>query len=428
MTAIVGVLNKHAVAIAADSAVTMGDTHKVVNSGNKIFTLSKYHPVGIMTYNAADFMGTPWEIIIKQYRKQLGNSAKPHIIDYIEDFINYLYKQNYLLTDDAQHNAVFFQLYFLYKTCFDRAFKKACDQRVQFNPSDPNIILMIKREIEEINTTSLSKDLCDNYKDYTLDDFRKYSKKEFDTLFQGNVVPIPMVIPLTEREWFEECCYNYLRSKFAITAFTGLVFTGYGEEDIYPTIIALRISLFADGRLKYYVENDRTCNISDSNNACIAPFAQDDVIQTIMGGMYPGFGEIIEKVVKNSVTAYTNKVKKIVQSSPQYIGLIDELNKFDNDAFVIRMNNSIKTQMFEKYTKQLIGTVANLGKEDMANMAESFISLTSLVRRMSPHEETVGGPVDVAVISKGDGFVWINRKHYFKPEYNPQFFDNYFNI
>lgn len=69
MTAIVGVLNKHAVAIAADSAVTMGDTHKVVNSGNKIFTLSKYHPVGIMTYNAADFMGTPWEIIIKQYRK-----------------------------------------------------------------------------------------------------------------------------------------------------------------------------------------------------------------------------------------------------------------------------------------------------------------------------------------------------------------------
>ena len=98
-------------------------------------------------------------------------------------------------------------------------------------------------------------------------------------------------------------------------------------------------------------------------------------------------------------------MKKIAQSSPQYIGLIDELNKIDNDAFVDRMNKSIKTQMFEKYTKQLIGTVANLGKEDMANMAESFISLTSLVRRMSPHEETVGGPVDVAVISKGDGFV-----------------------
>lgn len=428
MTAIVGVLNKHAVAIAADSAVTMGDTHKVVNSGNKIFTLSKYHPVAIMTYNAADFMGTPWEIIIKQYRKQLGNSSKPHINDYINDFIDYLYKQNYLLTDEVQHSALFFQLFFLYKTCFDRAFQKACDQRVQFNPSDPNTISMIKKEMEYINTISLGKGLCDDFKDYNLADFQKFSKKEFDTLFQNNVIPIPMVIPLNEREWFEECSFNYLRSKFAITAFTGLVFTGYGNEDIYPSIMALKISLFVDGKLKYYVENDRTCIVSDKNNACIAPFAQDDVIQTIMGGMYPGFGEIIEKVVKNSVTAYTNKVKKLAQSSPQYMGIIDELNKFDNDAFVNIMNSSIKKQMFEKYTKQLIGTVANLGKEDMANMAESFISLTSLVRRMSPHEETVGGPVDVAVISKGDGFIWINRKHYFKPEYNPQFFDNYYNM
>lgn len=82
--------------------------------------------------------------------------------------------------------------------------------------------------------------------------------------------------------------------------------------------------------------------------------------------------------------------------------------------------------MFNLYAKPLIDTVALLDKEDMANMAESFISLTSLVRRMQPGEETVGGPVDVAVISKGDGFVWINRKHYFKPEFNASFLCNYF--
>ena len=41
-------------------------------------------------------------------------------------------------------------------------------------------------------------------------------------------------------------------------------------------------------------------------------------------------------------------------------------------------------------------------------------------------EETVAGPIDVAVISKGDGFVWIKRKHYFQRELNQQFFDNYY--
>ncbi|HEY0631206.1 MAG TPA: hypothetical protein VGC98_04065 [Thermoleophilaceae bacterium] len=39
--------------------------------------------------------------------------------------------------------------------------------------------------------------------------------------------------------------------------------------------------------------------------------------------------------------------------------------------------------------------------------------------------ETVSGPIDVAVISAGDGFVWIKRKHYFEAERNPQFFVNY---
>jgi len=40
--------------------------------------------------------------------------------------------------------------------------------------------------------------------------------------------------------------------------------------------------------------------------------------------------------------------------------------------------------------------------------------------------ETVGGPIDVAVISKVDGFIWIKRKHYFKIELNPQFSANYY--
>ena len=59
-------------------------------------------------------------------------------------------------------------------------------------------------------------------------------------------------------------------------------------------------------------------------------------------------------------------------------------------------------------------------------MAESLINLTCLKRRISINAETVGGPVDVAVISKGDGLIWIKRKHYFQPELNYGFFQNYF--
>ena len=66
--------------------------------------------------------------------------------------------------------------------------------------------------------------------------------------------------------------------------------------------------------------------------------------------------------------------------------------------------------------------VTHLPKEELASMAEALINLTSLKRRVSLDQETVGGPIDIAIISKGDGFVWIKRKHYFDPALNPSYF------
>jgi hypothetical protein len=55
-------------------------------------------------------------------------------------------------------------------------------------------------------------------------------------------------------------------------------------------------------------------------------------------------------------------------------------------------------------------------------MAEALVNLTKLKRRVTFGAETVGGPVDVAIISKGDGFVWIKRKQYFDKDLNPMYF------
>jgi len=73
-----------------------------------------------------------------------------------------------------------------------------------------------------------------------------------------------------------------------------------------------------------------------------------------------------------------------------------------------------------------MSVVGILPKEELAAMAEALVNLTTIKRKMSLDIETVGGPIDVAVISKGDGFIWIKRKHYFDPNLNPQFFENYF--
>jgi hypothetical protein len=70
--------------------------------------------------------------------------------------------------------------------------------------------------------------------------------------------------------------------------------------------------------------------------------------------------------------------------------------------------------------------VDSLQKTELAEMAESLVNITSIKRHFSKGSETVGGPIDVAVITKGDGLIWIKRKHYFDAKLNNHFLHNYF--
>jgi len=71
MTAEIAILNKMGVALAADSTVTIG-RDKTYHTTNKLFTLSKLHPVGTLIYGATDLNFAPLEIIIKSFREQFG--------------------------------------------------------------------------------------------------------------------------------------------------------------------------------------------------------------------------------------------------------------------------------------------------------------------------------------------------------------------
>ena len=63
--------------------------------------------------------------------------------------------------------------------------------------------------------------------------------------------------------------------------------------------------------------------------------------------------------------------------------------------------------------------VACLPKDELANMVEALVNLTSVKRRVSLEQGTAGGLI--AVISKGDGFARTKRKPCFdersKPDY-----------
>lgn len=60
--------------------------------------------------------------------------------------------------------------------------------------------------------------------------------------------------------------------------------------------------------------------------------------------------------------------------------------------------------------------------QDAIDLAEFLVDLTIKVSRFAPGAPTVGGEIEIAAISKHEGFKWVRRKHYFLRDYNEEDF------
>lgn len=70
MTSEIVIMTSNAIAMAADSAVTVYGS-KTYNGVNKLFMLSNSPSVGIMFYNNTNFLEFPYETIIKEFRNSI---------------------------------------------------------------------------------------------------------------------------------------------------------------------------------------------------------------------------------------------------------------------------------------------------------------------------------------------------------------------
>ncbi len=312
MTAVVGILNKQAVAIAADSAVTIGGINgkKIFNQANKVFALSKHHPIGVMIYNSASFMTTPWETIIKIYRKQLDNKSFSTLKEYQENFISYLRSKDFFSNKDDQKKHFFAFAFTLINSVISEVLKE--------NPvlletlSEENkqkVLINISTKVESYIIQFNSPDnLCSDFNDYTFEEYIDFAGDELEKIIQATFNNNGYILSDDLRMKLQQLSFLYLRTKEKFTNFTGLIFTGFGEEEIYPSLIPVNISLAITHRLRFFIEENSIAKISNSNNGAIAPFAQTDVISTILTGVDPTLDSTYLNNFEAAFTKYNNEI------------------------------------------------------------------------------------------------------------------------
>lgn len=422
MTAVIGLMNKTGIALAADSAVTVtgNNQKKIYNTANKIFTLSKYHPVGIMIFSSASFMSIPWETIIKLYRKNINENSFDYLVDYKNDFLKFLKDQNYYTSLESQEFELGKFIYWNLNLLKNEALKNIPDE----TPNDQLDILFFNYIEETVNTNIQalidSNIITDDFTDYTLEQFTAFADTELRKLvkmiFEERVVS-EQIISLLINQF-----YLHIKSDTFLFESTGLVFAGFGDKEIYPSVTSIQIAEAFDNHLRYF--EIKTRSISDTNDGQILPFAQTDVIDMFLTGVSPDIDYAYMNIYQKFIEKYNTILTDILdQDSPD---LAQQIRDINIEELVSNFRDEMNDIKREKQINPTIDTISILSKEDLAEMAESLVYLTYLKRRISSDDESVGGPIDVAIISKGDGFIWKKRKHYFQEELNKHFMRNYF--
>ena len=415
MTAEVAVMNKWGVALAADSKVTISHQNgaKGYDGVNKLFALSKSHPVGIMVYGNAEFMRIPWEVLIKEFRYKAPVRNFDLLENWSDSFWDFISRLD-LIDDEAQKKNLADVVRAELIEVLAEAKMFASQKTFEFG-SDAFVDAM-KSHIQHRLDERLEMDSW-----LAAEDFNKFSQRYSETYLAA----ISASLGSFQNEILVEVCLKYtlisLVSSQLSPRQSGIVFAGYGEKEFFPTLIEYGTDGYIGESIKR-VELAKV-DLSRDNASCIKAFAQSDMVHRFMSGIDVSLFDAISNAFYQVLRgAMCDTATRAGQSDKHFL---DDLNGRAETA-AKELVDSISNYIEEHYSSPIVDMVGMLPKEELAGLAEALVSLTSLKRRVSSDLETVGGPVDVALISKRDGFIWIKRKHYFSKDLNHHFFRNYF--
>jgi len=425
MTALVGVLNKSGIALAADSAISglRGTGENVVtgNYGVKLLPLSNCRPVGVMYCGSEEVAGIDWVSATKQYREQLGDKAFGTLAEYGQDFTNYITGK--LLTKELLAG-------FMY-TVSDKLLH-TFNWRVHetlFEHGHPDQVSAT--ELKSIHLHCINELKEPWYKGKAASVLVK-QEKDLCAAVRAAVEERTKGLHVDESirdKLVSLCLFNALNIAPGAEG-NYCVVAGFGEDEQLPSALVFSPKSIVGGRLT--IELTHRDQLNQRCDGIIAPFAMEHETVCFFKGIH---GKVLRELLDRAEDMATEGVlewvikpilEKVPPKSQAVIRETVERRLADiGVAFSKRLGEVIEDIALFNISRPLINAVRMMGPPEMATLAETLVNLEAVRLRMTNEAMVVGGPIDVAVITKGDGFVWIKHKEYFPAELNPQYFYNY---
>ena len=421
MTCEVAVANRLGIALAADSAATFtqSDTgaRTYATGANKIFQLTEFDPVGCMIFNNSALSGIPWELVIKAYRAQCAISLAT-IQTYCDDFVDFVggTRSSGLLPASVREQSTFFSVSVATNQVIERL-SEAISLRVKNGETAVAVgDELYQRAMGAFQNTPIQAPL-------TNEDLISV-KQQFEGFLHATVTSeleaparASMKEGISVPRVAEMIIETLFRAPFEILAriYTGIVIAGFGQEQHLPSCVSVRIFGFIGGKLLCQAGDGFT--VEHTGRDCyIQPFATRSMVETFLVG------------ASSDVYGYVNRhfhEATFQVCRDQALASGQEISDVEIEARVKHAANGFMNGWANDVTNAhyvpLLKVVGGLSLEEIGELADTLVMLESLKEKVTYRTQSVGGPVDVALITKADGLVWIKRKLYFDASLNHRY-------
>jgi hypothetical protein len=174
---------------------------------------------------------------------------------------------------------------------------------------------------------------------------------------------------------------------------SGLVFAGYGSSQLFAQASVWRVSGRLDSETRR-VER-RRFSISPGHPSLILPVGQEGVIHSFLKGLHPEVDLLVSEVIGYLAGQFG------------FADLAQEVKKQFDEQVSMRGDEVARAVEF-------------LRPRDLAMVAGDLIRMTALRNRATITADTVGGPIDVVLLSRADGLRWIELADGFRHERNQE--------
>jgi hypothetical protein len=427
LTTQVVLMNGLGVALASDSAVTAGG--KVMNTSEKVFELSSPHRVAVLSSGRAEFMGHPWEVLLsawagslesplatmEDYRESLYRFLRTilpsgaHLSGQELDYINegYWGERNVYSSMQELLERVFVPFYeavlspedlasFMTNGTWDEKFKARMTKALT-----KDILKQFDSEFESVKNARQSEYVAaenvSNAQARVWVD-RYWSWYELEPA-DANFGSWP-IIPTLNEKVKELQSVHLVHADYRGESNINLV--GFGADDLFPSAAGV----FFHGVIGGVVIKRFEGALTPSAEPRHVFFGQSDAITALTSGEDHLLTSTAVETAKKTLSDVYERLSDITDErammAREYLR-----ESLETDNLADEMKRAGNERRLKPFTK----AISMSPIIDLAEFAAQLVGVQAASAAMTQENPSVGGFVDVAVITHRRGFEWVRHKH-----------------